>query len=162
MTIFGSCAMALVASAVCAFVPAPVFAQNAAEPVRIVVTAEARHGSDVPQIAQADVMVNEGRDRDQVTSWVPAQGENAALELVILLDDGSGMSLGTQLDELKKFVLAQPASTKVGLAYMQDGMAKMQQNLTSDHAAVANAVRLPMGIPGVNASPYFSLSDLVK
>lgn len=162
MNRFGSCVIALAASAVCALIPASALAQNSGAPVRIVVTAEARKGSEAPQIAQADVMVHEGHDRDQVTSWVPAQGENAALELVILLDDGSGMSLGTQLDELKKFILAQPASTKIALAYMQDGMAKMQQNLTSDHAAVANAVRLPMGIPGVNASPYFSLSDLVK
>ena len=58
--------------------------------------------------------------------------------------------------------MAQPASTKVGVAYMQNGVAKVAQNLTSDHALAAKAVRLPLGIGGVNASPYFSISDLVK
>jgi hypothetical protein len=33
--------------------------------------------------------VFERHDRDEVTAWVPAQGDNAALELFVLLDDGS-------------------------------------------------------------------------
>ncbi|MGA9967801.1 MAG: hypothetical protein WBQ10_21570 [Terriglobales bacterium] len=38
----------------------------------------------------------------------------------------------------------------------------MEQTLTSDHALAAKALRLPLGISGINASPYFSLSDLIK
>jgi hypothetical protein len=145
--------------------PVNMSAQTAAgsgTPVRMLVTVEARHGSNVPEVGRADVLVSEGHNRDQVTDWVPAQGDNAALELFILLDDGSGMSLGTQLEELRKFINSQPASTKIGLAYMQDGIAKVQQNLTGDHALAAKALRLPMGMAGVNGSPYFSLSDLIK
>jgi hypothetical protein len=128
----------------------------------MVVTVEALHGSEVPEVGRRDVMVLEKRNRDQVTDWVPAQGDNAALELFILMDDSSNMSLGTQLDDLRKFIDSQPASTKIGVAYMQNGMAKMQQNLTADHALAAKALRLPAGLPGINGSPYFSLSDLVK
>ena len=131
-------------------------------PVHLVVTAEARHGSEAPEISQRDVMVHEGHDRDEVTGWIPAKGDNAGLELFILLDDGSDLNLGTQLEGLRKFIMAQPASTKVGVAYMQDGTAKVGQSPTSDHALAAKALRLPMGIAGVNASPYFALSDLVK
>ncbi|MGA6982488.1 MAG: hypothetical protein WBZ11_13110 [Candidatus Sulfotelmatobacter sp.] len=131
-------------------------------PVHMVVTVEALHGSEVPEVGRRDVMVLEKRNRDQVTDWVPAQGDNAALELFILMDDSSNMSLGTQLDDLRKFIDSQPASTKIGVAYMQNGMAKMQQNLTADHALAAKALRLPAGLPGINGSPYFSLSDLVK
>jgi hypothetical protein len=131
--------------------------------VHTVVTVEAHHhGSEPPVVNREDVMVYEGKDRDRVTDWVPTQGENAALELFILLDDGSNESLGTQLEDLRKFINAQPASTKIGIAYMQNGIARVEQNLTSDHAQAAKALRLPMGIRGVNASPYFSLSDLVK
>ena len=140
-------------------------AQNppaAGAPVHLLVTVEPRHGSNIPEINRGDVMVYEGRDRDQVTDWVPAQGEHAELELFILLDDGSGSSLGTQLDQLRQFINAQPASTKIGLAYMQNGAARIEQSPTSDHALAAKALRLPMGIGGINASPYFSLSDLVK
>jgi hypothetical protein len=137
-------------------------AQGDAVTVHMVVTAEARKGSDVPTINKEDVMVFEGRDRDKVTDWVAAKGDNAAMELFILLDDGSNFTLGSQLGDIQKFINAQPASTKVGIAYMQNGMAKVEQNLTSDHALAAKALRLPLGMAGVNASPYFSISDLVK
>jgi len=128
----------------------------------MLVTVEARHGSNVPVIGREDVMVYEGRDRDHVIDWVPAQGDHAALELFVLLDDGSNISLGSQLEDVRQFILSQPASTKVGVAYMRNGSARIEQNLTSDPALAAKALRLPMGISGINASPYFSLSDLVK
>lgn len=131
-------------------------------PVHMIVTAEAHHGSEVPVIHREDVMVYEGHDRDTVTEWIPAEGDHAALELMILLDDESGINLGSQLDEIKKFIEEQPASTAIGVAYMQNGSARMAQNPTSDHAQAAKALRLPMGVAGINASPYFGLTDLVK
>ncbi|MGB7598889.1 MAG: hypothetical protein WBM24_01185 [Candidatus Sulfotelmatobacter sp.] len=148
-----------------AFFPNMLSAQDAATPgtqAHLVVAVEAIHGKDVPEIGRPDVMVFEGRDRDEVTNWVPARGDNAALELFILLDDGSNASLGSQLQELGQFIKSQPESTKVGVAYMQNGIAKVQQDLTSDHNAAAQSLRLPMGIRGINGSPYFSLSDLLK
>ena len=45
-------------------------AQNAAAPdtsAHMLVTVEARHGSDVPEVGRADVMVTEGHHRDEVT-----------------------------------------------------------------------------------------------
>ena len=131
-------------------------------PAHLLVTVEPRHGSNVPVINREDVMVFEGHDRDTVTEWTPAQGDRAALELFILLDDGSNASLGSQLEDIRQFMSAQPASTKIGVAYMEDGTAHVEQNLTSDHAQATKALRLPKGIGGINASPYFSLSDLVK
>lgn len=140
-------------------------AQDATAPAgsaRLLVTVEALHGKDVPEVTQSDVIVFEGRDRDQVSSWVPARGDNAALELFILLDDGSNASLGSQLNELRQFINSQPESTKIGVAYMQNGIAKVQQGLTTDHNAAAQSLRLPLGERGINGSPYFSLSDLIK
>ncbi len=128
----------------------------------MVVTEEARQGSNVPVISAEDVVVNEGRERDKVTAWVPAQGDHAALEFFILLDDGSTTSLGTQLGDIRQFILGQPSSTKIGVAYMQNGIARIEQNLTSDHTLAAKALRLPLGMRGANGSPYFSLSNLVK
>jgi hypothetical protein len=142
-----------------------VYAQNAVTqgaPTHLLVTVEARHGSNVPEMDSRDVMVYEGRDRDRVTDWLPAEGEHAGLELFILLDDGSNERLGSQLEDIRQFIFSQPSSTLIGLAYMQDGIAKVAQNPTSDHAMAAKALRLPLGIGGINASPYFSLSDLVK
>jgi hypothetical protein len=128
----------------------------------MVVTVEPHHGSEVPPVNREDVMVYEGKDRDAVTEWIPAQGDRAGLELFIMLDDGADSSLGQQLQDLRKFIDAQPASTKIGIAYMQNGTARIEQNLTSDHAQAAKALRLPMGIRGANGSPYFSLTDLIK
>lgn len=136
--------------------------QNNGAPVNMVVTVESRHGEHPPAVDREDVMVYQGKTRDKVTSWVPAQGDHAQLELFVLLDDSSGPSLGAQLDDIRQFINAQPATTKVGVAYMQNGIAQVVQNLTEDHAQAAKSLRLPLGIAGVNASPYFALSDLVK
>ena len=136
--------------------------QSSGVPVHIVVTVEARKGEETPVINREDVMVHEGHDRDQVVEWVPAQGEHAPLQLMILLDDGSNTTLGTQLDDIRKFINSQPETTMVGVAYMRNGVAQIVQNLTSDHALPAKALRLPLGTIGVNGSPYFSLTDLVK
>jgi len=147
------------------FVGAPAISAAQAGNARqahLVVTVEPKHGKEVPAIQQNEVMVYEGHDRDQVVDWVPAQGDHAALQLFVLLDDSSSMSLGTQLDDIRKFINAQPSTTQVGVAYMQNGIARVVQDLTADHAAAAKSLRLPMGIAGANASPYFSLSDLVK
>lgn len=130
--------------------------------VKVVVTAEAQRGSNVPVLDAKDVMVYEGKEHDRVTDWVPAQGEHAGLELFILLDDSSAQSLSTQFNDIRKFIDAQPSSTLVGIAYTRNGAAQIEQKLTNDHALAAKALRVPLGIMGVNASPYFALSDLVK
>jgi hypothetical protein len=131
-------------------------------PLQVVVTVEAHKGKELPVVNREDVMVHEGHDRDPVVEWVPAQGDHAALELMILLDDGSDFTLGTQLDDIRKFINAQPDTTKIGVAYMRNGIAELVQNLTSDHELAAKALRLPLGTRGANGSPYFSLTDLIK
>ena len=128
----------------------------------MLVTVMAQHGNNPPTIGADDVMVYEGKVRDKVVDWVPAQGQHASLQLFVLIDDSSNISLGSQLDDIRQFILAQPPSTLVGIAYMQNGVAQIAQNLTVDHDQAAKALRLPLGIRGANASPYFSLSDLAK
>jgi len=131
-------------------------------PARMVVTEETHQGSGVPVINSEDVIVSEGQGNDKVTGWVPAQGAHAGLELYILLDDGSTSSLSTQLGDIRHFILEQPDSAKIGIAYMRNGTALIAQKPTSDHVAAAKALRLPIGVSGANGSPYFSLADLVK
>ena len=130
--------------------------------VNLVVTVEARHGSSVPDVTRDDVMAYEGRDRDRVTGWLPLQGDHAGLEFFIMLDDSSNVTLGSQLEDIRQFINAQPPTTKIGVAYMSNGIAQVVQNLTTDHALAAKALRLPFGNPGASASPYFSLEDLLK
>src|SRR5215472_6414123 len=131
-------------------------------PSHIVVTVEPKRGAEVPTIRQEDVMVYQGRDRNTVTGWTALKGDRAGLELFVLIDDELSSMLGSQLDDIRKFITEQPASTKVGVAYMQNGIARVLQEPTTEHDQAAKALRLPMGVGGANSSPYFALSDLVK
>jgi hypothetical protein len=130
--------------------------------VHMVVTVEPRHGAEAPVVNREDVMVYEGKERDQVTDWIPAQGDHAALEFFVLIDDSASTALATQFEDIKKFIATQPPSTRIGIGYMQNGIAQIAQNLTNDHDLAIKAIRLPLGYLGANGSPYFSLSDLVK
>jgi hypothetical protein len=129
---------------------------------QMTVTAENPRGHNPPAITRDDVMVYEGQVRDKVTDWIPAGGDNAALELFVLIDDSANTTLGSQLEDIRQFINSQPATTRVGVAYMQNGIAQIVQNLTSDHTQAAKALRLPLGMLGVDVSPYFSLEDLIK
>lgn len=131
-------------------------------PVQIVVTAEPKHGNEVQEITQQDVIVNQGHDRRPVTGWLPAAGPHAGLELAILVDDSSGFSFGNQMDDIRVFITEQPPTTLVAVGYMQNGTVSLAQNFTQDHAAAAKSLRLPQGFVGAEASPYFSLSEFVK
>ena len=130
--------------------------------VQIVVSGEPKHGNQVPEITQEDVLVYQGHDRRPVTSWVPATGEHAGLELAILIDDSAGFSFGSQMQDIRTFITAQAPTTLIAVGYMKNGTVFLAQNLTQDHAAAAKSLRLPEGIVGAEASPYFSLQDFIK
>ena len=131
-------------------------------PVHMVITAEARYGAQEPDLNREDVTVYLGRTRTQVADWAPLRGEHAGLELFLLLDDSSDVSLGSQLEDLRQFILLQPPTTLIGVGYMRDGGVDTVQNFTDDHVLAAKALRLPLGNIGAFASPYLSLSDLLK
>jgi hypothetical protein len=104
----------------------------------------------------------QGHDRAEILDWVPAQGDQAGLELFVLLDDSSDFSLASQFEDLRMFIKGQPPTTFVGVGYMRNGTVETVAKFTTDHAAAAKAVRLPFGNSGGGASPYFSLQELIK
>jgi hypothetical protein len=131
-------------------------------PVQMVVTVEANHGTEVPAVGREDVQVYQGHDRDEVRDWIPLQGDRARLELFVLLDDASRFNLGAQLEDLRKFIIAQPPTTTIGLGYMRNSVVDVVDRFTADHAKVAKTVRLPLGELGACANPYLSIVDLIK
>ncbi len=131
-------------------------------PVQMTVTVEAHHDKEVPVLNKEDVMVFQRKERLRVTNLVPRQGEQAALELFILIDDGSGMSLGSQLGDVRQFIENQPAATSIGVGYMRNGIVEVAQDVTADHLKAAKSLRLPLSSPGVVASPFLALSDMIK
>ena len=65
-------------------------------PVSMVVSVEARHGKEIPAVNnKEDVRVLEGKERLRVTDWVPLQGSQADLELLILIDDATGQTVAS-------------------------------------------------------------------
>lgn len=129
---------------------------------RLVVTAEGRHGKTVPALTREDVQVYRGNERLQVTDWVPLTGDRAAMQLFILIDDAASTSLGSQLDDIRAFINAQPPTTEIAVGYMRNGTVDVVHNFSADHAQAAKSVRLPLGSPGASGSPYFSLEDAIK
>jgi hypothetical protein len=114
---------------------------------------------------------------------IPPNGAQVAL----LIDDGLRTSIGGELNNLKAFLVGLPEGTEIFVGYMQNGRVVSADDVpgfTTDRAAVAQSLRLPIGVrgagfttdlaaaaqglrlsqglPGASASPYFCLSDFVK
>src|SRR2546430_17275602 len=115
--IIGICAVLLIALRIRALQSS----SAAGVQVQMIVTAEPKHGNDVPVLNREDVMVYQGKDRDQVTGWEPFQGANANLELFVLIDDSLSGSVTQQLHDVSSFISAQPPTTSMGVAHMRKG-----------------------------------------
>ena len=96
----------------------------------------------------------------QLTSLVPINP--ATTQIALLIDDGLSRSAGIQLNDLKGFVSGLPPTTEILVGYMSNGRIETLVPFTTDHAGAAAKVRIPVGLPGISASPYFCLSDFVK
>lgn len=144
----------------------PLLAQNDSSipgvSVQTIVTAQPRKKGPLPTLNREDIMAFEGRTRNKVTSWIPSIGQHASLEFLILLDDDSGLGLASQLSDIRDFILSQPNTTAVGVGYMRNGTVQFTAPFTTNHQQAAGSLRIPMGQSGINGSPYFSLSDVVK
>ena len=131
-------------------------------PVQMTVSVEAKHGEEVPPINRHDIVVHQGKTVRPVTGWVPATGNSAGLALAILIDDSAAADIGTQLNDIRHFIQEQAPTTLVAIGYMENATVAITQNFTLDHGAAAQTVRLTQGYFGAEASPYLSLSDLIK
>jgi hypothetical protein len=132
-------------------------------PVHMVVTAEPMQGSDaMSAMTREDVKVKQGRKELAVTDWIPARGDQAALQLFILIDETCNTSLGQHLADLKEFISAQQPATWIGLGYARNTTVNIVENFTQDHEKVAKSVRLPLGTVNAQDSIYLSLVDLMK
>jgi hypothetical protein len=133
-------------------------------PVTTVVTVLGHDFSPPPPITKEEVTVYSGKNREDVTSWIPARGDQAGLQLAILIDDSdSPTSIGSHFTELRNFITSQPSSTQVGVFYAANGAADAVSEFSADHDAVAQKIRLPLGRRSSDSpSIYLSLQDLAK
>jgi len=132
-------------------------AQEGPTPTQALISVDAKK-LVVPTAASVTIKVD-NRDTP-LTSLAPVNPAGA--QIAILIDDGLRSSIGRELDTLRSFVQGLPSGIEVLVGYMQNGRVVSQQGFTSDLGAAANSLRIPMGSPGMSASPYFCLSDFVK
>jgi VWFA-related protein len=126
--------------------------------VTVTVTAAGKKGAPARAVKKDDVQPYQGKERKQVADW--RRGET--LFLAVLIDDSLSSSIANQWNDLRAFVMAQPPTTYIAVAYARNGTAMVAQDFTQDHALAAKALRLPLGSGGAFASPYLALQDWMK
>lgn len=132
-------------------------------PVRTVVSVEAKHGKEIPEITnKEDIRAFEGQERLRVAEWLPFQGAQANLELLVLIDESIEASVANQFDEIRRFMNAQPPTTAIAVGYLEYGTVKMAQNFTADREATGKALRIPLGAFAAGNSPYLAMTDAIK
>jgi hypothetical protein len=133
---------------------------NSKAPVQTVVTVLGPNFTAPPALGKSDVIVHTGNRREDVLAWDAAQGDKSALELAILIDDGT--NIGNQLDDLRKFIRAQSKDTSVGVFYASNGITEAVAPFSTDHDAVAKKLRITVGFSGTSTSIYFALMDTMS
>ena len=145
----------------------PAHAQGQAEssnnvPVTTFVTVLGPKYTAPPALSKSDVNVDEGKQKKEVTNWVPAQGDKAGLLLAIVIDDVDSTELGSQLNDLRSFITSQLKTTNIGVFYASNGTIQTASQFNQDHEAVAKTVRIPLGYGGAYSSIYLSVMNLIK
>ena len=129
-------------------------------PITTVVSVLGPNYSAPPAVGKSDVVVRTGKVREDIVGWDAAQGDKSALELAILIDDGT--NIGNQLDDLRKFIRAQSKATSVGLFYASSGLTQAVSPFSTDHDAVAQKLRITLGQFRISTSIYLATMDLMS
>ncbi|MBN9617368.1 MAG: hypothetical protein BGO25_17035 [Acidobacteriales bacterium 59-55] len=117
--------------------------------------------SKTPAVPTANDLVLKVNNRQtDIESLVPVRASGA--QVAILIDDGLRISVARELGSIRDFIKGLRPGTEVFVGYMQNGRVIPGQNFTTDYDAAAQSLRIPVGSPGLSASPYFCLSDFVK
>jgi hypothetical protein len=124
----------------------------------ITVTAIGKKDSAPPAVSKDDVQLVVDKQRKQVAGWDRADG----LGLAILIDDALDTSAASQWNDLKAFIMAQPANTSIAVGYAINSSVQVAQDFTTDHALAAKALRIPRGELGIGSSPYLAVIDWLK
>ena len=111
------------------------------------------------QLDPTQLKLKVNRRDSPITAVTPLNPQRA--QVAILIDEGLRSNFSLQLDEIKQFINELPPGTHALIGYMQNGTVRTQ-GFTDNKEALAKQLRITMSIPGVDASPYFSLSEFVK
>jgi hypothetical protein len=123
----------------------------------ITVTAIGKKDTAPPAVSKDDVQLTVRNERTQIAGW--AKGDSLALG--ILIDESLDTTVAGHWNDLRDFIMAQPANTAVAVAYASNRTVMIAQDFTTEHAAAARALRIPRGTVG-GSSPYLSLINWLR
>jgi len=126
--------------------------------VTFTVTAVGKKNTVPPEIKREDVELRNGKERLQIADW--RREDN--LRLAILIDDSLDPVVAGQWSDLKEFIMSQPETTYIAVAYARNGTAAIAQDFTNNHELAAKALRIPLGNAGAISSPYLAVLDFIK
>lgn len=129
---------------------------------RVIITAVASSGNEVPSLGRQDVSVHEDKRPCAVADLTPMSSSSEKLQLAILIDQSSTTQLGQQLKEISRFINALPPDSSMAVAYAMNGTAMMQQAFTTDRTAVNKALHLTAGPSAGNTAIYEALASLIQ
>ena len=125
-------------------------------PTTALITITSRHDE---QLDPSMLKLKVNRHDSPITAVTPLVPAHA--QVAILMDDGLRGSFGLQIKDIEDFINALPPGTNALIGYMQNGTVR-SEGFTKNHEALVQQLRIPMSVGGISASPYFSLSTLVK
>ncbi len=131
--------------------------QEGPTPTQALVNIESKNQVS-PNVSNISIKVD--NRNAQLTSLTQVAPSGA--QVALLIDDGLRLSLGRELGDLRAFIQHLTPGTEIYIGYMRNGEVVTAQPFTTDYAAAAQTIRLPLGSPGISASPYFCLSAFVK
>jgi len=127
----------------------------------ITVTVEHKNQSMVPPLDKDDFVVYENGVKQDILSVVPAVGENAPLNLAVVVQENLPQ-VNSELKALQKFITGLPNGSQVMVVYLDGNFVKVLQNFTGDLDKAGRSLRVVSGFSGTPSSPYLSLIDVMK
>src|SRR5437016_10794438 len=109
--------------------------------VTVTVTAVGKKDAPPRAVKKDDVQLYQGKERKQVANW--RRGET--LFIAVLIDDSLRSSIANQWNDLRAFLIAQPPTTYIAVAYARNGPARAAQECTTEHELAGKAIRGPVG-----------------
>jgi hypothetical protein len=126
-------------------------------PTTVVIQANSKHDEPLnPALLKLEV----NRHESPITAVTPISPR--ATQVAILIDDGARHSFSLQIRDIQDFINSLPKGTEVFVGYMQNGEVRSEGGFSANHEQVASQLRQTLSMPGIAASPYFSLSTFVK
>jgi hypothetical protein len=128
--------------------------------VQVLLSVGHHNGHEAPELTRNELIVMQGDNPAPIANLFSLRGDRANLELFVLVDNCSNCEPGPIFEELQHFLVSQPSTTRVGVAYIDSGHLRVIENPTQDHERAINALSTPAG--SKPASPFIALAELIQ